>query len=248
MAEDDDRPGDASSAADASWADVVVPDDISALAADIDAYRRELRRDRRRAWQARVMSRPGILPLSIVSIALILAALVATLLTVLAPSQGRSSQTAQPLASTSLAPNGDVHGLVPQVTLSGSEGRVLSTALRPSVLALVPAACGCTGLLNKVAGSADSVGYPLNVVAASSADASGFTSGVTDGKTAVFFDPAVSSNPKGSLYTQMSGAGLTLVVVVPNGKIYDVYRSVTTLPTDLFAQLTSADIQQRTGG
>jgi hypothetical protein len=248
MAEDDDRPGDASSAADASWTDVVVPDDISALAADIDAYRREVRRGRRRAWQARVMSRPGIVPLTIVSIALILAGLVATLLTVLAPSRGDSSPVAQPLASAHLSPAGTVGGLVPQVTLSGVEGKVLSTVLRPSVLALAPASCGCTDLLNKVAGSADSIGYPLNVVAASDADTGSFESGVTDGKTRVFSDPAVASNPTASLYRQMSGVGLTLVVVLPDGKIFDVYRNVTSLPSDLFAQLTSANIQQRTGG
>jgi hypothetical protein len=248
MAEDDDRPGDASSAADASWADVVVPNDISALAADIDAYRREVRRDRRRAWQARVMSRPGILPLSIVSIALILAGLVATLLTVLAPSQGHTSPAPQPLPTTSLPPAGAVAGLLPQVTLTSDGARSLSIALRPSVIALVPAACGCTDLLNKVAGTADSVAYPLNVIAGSQSDANDLQSNVTAGRARVFLDPAVSSTGDGSLYKQMHAVGLTLVVVQPDGVIASVYPNVTAVPRDLNFQLLRETAHLRTGG
>jgi hypothetical protein len=240
MAEDDDRPGDASSAADASWADVVVPDDISALAADVDAYRREVRRARRRAWQSRVMSKPGILPLSIVSIALLLAGIVATLLTVLAPTQRDAGLTKLPLATGQLAALGTPGGLVPEVNLVGEgTATVPSTELRPSVLALVPLACKCSTLLNELAGDADSVGYPLNVVAGSTTDETTLRSTVTAGRAEVFLDPAFQSAPASSLHAAMKATGLTLVLVAQDGKIYIVDRDITKAPTLLYAQLTT---------
>jgi hypothetical protein len=249
MAEDDDRPGDASSAANASWADVVVPDDISGLAADVEAYRRECRRDRRRAWQARVMSRPGILPLSIVSIALILAGIVATLLTVLAPSPGTSTVSPLPLANSNLRVPGVIGGLVPPVSLIGDAATPVSaTVLRPSVLALVPAGCRCTPLLNQLADSANQIGYPLNVVAPSRADASTFSSDVTEGKARIFFDPLVATQPKKSLYQGMKAAGLTIALIQRDGRIYDVTTKLTSVPTGLNAQLETMHADVRASG
>jgi hypothetical protein len=248
MAEDDDRPGDASSAADASWTDVVVPDDISALVADVEAYRREVRRDRRRAWQSRVMSKPGILPLSIVSIALLLAGIVATMLTVLAPAQRDSGDTKLPLATGALASPGSPGGLVPRVSLQG-DGKtpILSTELRPSVIALTPVGCTCTKLLNVLAGDANQVGYPLNVVTGSSADGASLRSSVTGGQAQVFVDPAVSSAPATSLYHAMKAVGLTLVLVEQDGRIYAVDRDISSPPGLLSAQLETMQTERRPG-
>jgi hypothetical protein len=234
MAEDDDRPGDASSAADASWADVVVPDDISSLAADVEAYRREVRRARRRAWQARVMSRPGILPLSIVSIALLLAGIVATLLTVLAPSAGDSAPASLPLAHTHVAA-GSVGGLVPAVKLSELGQPVQSQALRPAVVALVPATCDCVALLRTLAGQADQVGYPLDVVTAATPPTGADTliKALDTGKPHVLLD-ASSTN---SLYTQVGAQGLTLLLVERDGTIYQKYTNVVGPTPDLNARL-----------
>jgi hypothetical protein len=248
MAEDDDRPGDASSAADASWADVVVPDDISALAADVEAYRREVRRDRRRAWQSQVMSKPGILPLSIVSIALLLAGIVATLLTVLAPSQRDTGLTKLPLATKNLAATGSPGGLVPQVSLQGDGAAVLSTELRPSVIALVPLGCNCTKLLNGLAGDANSVGYPLNVVTGSGTDEAALRSTVTGGRSQVFLDPAVSSEPSASLYHAMKAVGVTLVLVAQDGRIYTVDPNVTSARNLLNAQLETMQTDRGSRG
>jgi hypothetical protein len=234
MAEDDDRPGDASSAADASWADVVVPDDISSLVADVEAYRREVRRARRRAWQARVMSRPGILPLSIVSIALLLAGIVATLLTVLAPSAGDSAPATRPLAHTRVA-DGSVGGLVPAVGLSELGAPVRSQALRPAVIALVPASCNCTARLRTLAGQADQVGYPLDVVTTATppAAADALIKALDTGKPHVLLD-ASSTN---SLYDQVGAVGLTLLLVQSNGVIYEKYSNVVGPISDLNARL-----------
>jgi hypothetical protein len=225
MAEDDDRPGDASSAANASWADVVVPDDISALVADVEAYRREVRRARRRAWQSRLMSRPGILPLSIVSIALLLAGLVATLLTVLGPSQRDAGLVPRPLAHTTTA-DGKVGGLLPAVRLSdaGQSVTVQSRALRPSVVALVPANCDCTARLNSLSGQANEINYPLDVVIAADAPgAAGLSASLTAGKPRVLLD---ASDPKDSLYAQAHAVGLTILLVKQNGQIYQTFPNV----------------------
>jgi hypothetical protein len=225
MAEDDDRPGDASSAADASWADVVVPDDISALVADVEAYRREVRRARRRAWQSRVMSRPGILPLSIISIALLLAGIVATLLTVLAPAEHDARTSPLLLAQTTVA-NGAVGGLLPPVVLKESGQSVPSQLLRPAVVALVPAACGCTALLNTLAGEANEVGYALDVVAPALPETNGFAGSVTAGKPHVLIDLQYPKVPAASVYGQVGASGLTVLLVERNGVIYQKFTKV----------------------
>jgi hypothetical protein len=237
MAEDDDRPGDASSAADASWADVVVPDDISSLAADVETYRREVRRAHRRAWQSRVMSRPGILPLSIVSIALLLAGIVATLLTVLAPSAGDSEPAARPLAHTRVA-DGSVGGLVPAVKLSELGDPVQSQALRPALVALVPATCDCIARLKTLAGQADQVGYPLDVVTAATPAADALINLLNTGKPHVLLD-ASSTN---SLYQQAGAEGLTLLLVEPNGVIYEKYSDVVAPIPELNARLQTMKV------
>jgi hypothetical protein len=237
MAEDDDRPGDASSAADASWADVVVPDDISSLAADVEAYRREVRRARRRAWQSRVMSRPGILPLSIVSVALLLAGIVATLLTVLAPSAGDSEPAALPLAHTRVA-DGSIGGLVPAVGLIELGQLVKSQALRPAVVALVPTSCDCVARLKTLAGQADQVGYPLDVVTAAKPAADTLVKSLDTGKPHVLLD----ASPTNSLYDQAGAEGLTLLLVQSNGVIYDKYTNVVEPVPDLNARLQTMKV------
>jgi hypothetical protein len=248
MAEDDDRPGDASSAADASWADVVVPDDISSLVADVEAYRREVRRHRRRALQSRIMSKPGILPLSIVSIALLLAGLVATLLTVLAPSQRDPGLVKLPLATGHLAPAGSRGGLVPAVSLQGiGTEPISSTELRPSVIALVPAGCNCTKLLNNLAGAANGFGYRLNVVVPSSSDEATLRSTVTGGNAQVFLDPAFRSAPAVSLHGRMKATNLTLILVKQDGLIYTVDRNITSASTLLNVQLGIMRTDQGSG-
>src|SRR5579875_1988808 len=99
MPDEEDRPRDAGGAADATWASVVVPDDISELDADVEAYRREIRAlARRRRWQRR-FGRPWVLPVSIVSAALILAGIVATMRTVFAPTASKRP-VQLPLSST----------------------------------------------------------------------------------------------------------------------------------------------------
>ncbi|HEX3908067.1 MAG TPA: hypothetical protein VHW92_09055 [Mycobacteriales bacterium] len=232
MPDDDDRPSDASSAADPSWAEVTVPDTIAELVADIEAYHREVRRNRRRARRQRLMSRPGVLPLSIVSVALVLTGIVATLLTVLAPSRSNTTVKPLPLATGTTAPPGDRGGILPRVTLAAAEGQaVLSTALRPSVVALVPVACDtvidCNTVLNQLAGQADEVGYPLDVVVPSMPEAGPIKTAVTTGKPRVLVDTHTPADPDESLYALSNAKGLTVLLVRRNGVIADRFTNVT---------------------
>jgi hypothetical protein len=232
MPDDDDRPSDASSAADPSWADVTVPDTIAELVADIEAYHRELRRNRRRARRQRLMSRPGVLPLSIVSVALVLAGIVATLLTVLAPSRSNTTVSELPLATGNTAPPGDKGGLLPRVTLAAEAGQtVLATSLRPSVVALVPVGCDaqidCDKVLNQLAGQADEVGYPLDVVLPSTIEAGPIAKAVTTGKPRILVDTHSPAHQAASLYTRSNGDGLTILLVGRNGVIADKFTNVT---------------------
>jgi hypothetical protein len=232
MPDEDDRPSDASSAADASWADVVVPDDISSLVMDVAAYHRELRRARRLAWRTRVLSRPGVLPLSIMSVGLVLAGVVATLLTVLSPSTRDPSLARLPLATTGVAAVGAIGGLLPQVTLTQDSSPVSSRSMRPAVVALVPVNCNCTPLLNAVAGEAYGIDYPLDVVVSpSTPDLGGEAADLTAGKPQVLLDANYPSNVAQSMYGQLHAAGLTFVLVERDGVIYDIQRSVTADPS-----------------
>jgi hypothetical protein len=163
MPDEDDRPRDASSAADDAWADIVIPDDISTLTDDIEAYRREQRRAQRQARIQRWMDHRGALPLAIVAFAVVIAGLIAMLLTVLAPKALAPTPKALPLAAPAAAP-GAKGGLLPEVTLRGPAGPVDSRDLRPAVLVLVPPGCDCTPLLTVLAGQANSVPLPLSVV------------------------------------------------------------------------------------
>jgi hypothetical protein len=246
MPDDDDRPSDASSAADASWADVVAPNDISELVADIEAYHRELRRGRRAAWRTRVLSRPGVLPLSIVSIALVLAGVVATLLTVLAPSSRNTAVSPLPLAGGTTASAGSIHGLLPQVKLAEDAQYVMSRQLRPGLVALVPPACGCATVLNQLAGQADEVGYSLDVVLPVEPEAQPLSAALKTGKPRVLVDISAPDHMAQSLYGLAHASRLTVLLVQRDGVIVNRFDNVTgKLPIE--AELVTMSQPQASG-
>lgn len=250
MPDDDDRPSDASSAADPSWADVTVPDTIAELVADIEAYHRELRRERRRAWRQRVVSRPGVLPLTIVSVALVLAGIVATLLTVLAPSGGNPAVSSLPLAPSASGAPGQRGGLLPQVKLT-EVTTVMSRSLRPAIVALVPVGCNatihCSDVLNALAGQANEVGYPLDVVLPATPQAQPITRDLDTGRPRVLVDLASPSHQARSLYALAKASGLTALLVQRNGVIFDRFTNVTGSISAINAELVTMS-EPRSGG
>jgi hypothetical protein len=143
--DDDGMPGEGRSPGDPDWLErVVVPDDISALEADI----RALQRERRAASRRRTVRR--ILPLHrisapIVIVVLIVASGITGLVVLFHPRRAGVGATgsAAPLATPS-AQVGQVRGLVPDVRLTLPDGSAKAVRdYRPAVLALVPTGCAC---------------------------------------------------------------------------------------------------------
>ena len=128
---------------DAAWADhVVVPDDARELDPDVDAYRRELRAQRRaRRWGWLTQQRWSF-PLGMLAGALSLAALMFVLLAFESTPGHPARLTATPLATPTYPP-GARGGLLPDTLLSsapeGARGVTQSAlALRPALVALMP--------------------------------------------------------------------------------------------------------------
>jgi hypothetical protein len=150
--------------------DIVVPDDARELDRDVQAYHRELRAVRRQARRMRLhgpLTRDGVI-LPLLASCLVLALIAGTLLTVfsvpgtdlpgpgaLAPTAARGdSPTAVPVAAR--LPAGA------SLELYGT--KVPLTELTRTVLALVPAACDCSGTLARLVRQARTAGVSIYLV------------------------------------------------------------------------------------
>jgi hypothetical protein len=149
--------------------DIEIPDDARELERDIQAYRRELRMQRRHRLARRLggpLTRDGmVLPLLASCLALTL--LAGTLLTMFTARRAVPSTlqtTSAPQQTRS--PVGQVGGLLPaaSVTVGGDQIRALR-GLRPSVLALVPAGCRCAVAAHRLSAQASAAGVTLYFVA-----------------------------------------------------------------------------------
>lgn len=159
---DDRPPGD-----DLTWAEsFVIPDDISSLEADVEAWRREQAENRRKARRRRL---EGLFPHRARQFGVTAPMLIVTLLVVgglgaamifLGPrGAGPEPQVAKPLA-TPTVPDGTLGGLVPASTLTSRGGDVISLrALRPAVLTLIPNGCACAQAISHI----NAVVYPYGI-------------------------------------------------------------------------------------
>jgi hypothetical protein len=230
MRDDEDRPGDAQHASEESWADLVVPNDISELTADIAAYRRELRQGRRARSAERLRGRRATGPLFALAIAAALAGLVVLMATVMAPRALVAPRTAARLATPTVGV-GKVGGLLPDAILTGPNGKLDSraAALRPAVFAIVPAGCACKTLLDGLGGASFSERLPLAVVVPAASDPS--TAAVVsslDRGVSLYLDPSavLSLGVLGEIATSAAGEVATVVVVNRDGTIYAIDRNV----------------------
>jgi hypothetical protein len=228
MLDDEDRPRDASNAAEHPWTHVVVPDDISELSADIEAYRRERRRLARQARLQRLSRQRGVLPLLITTVAILVAGLVATMLTVLGPSTLGREPTALPVATNPSGGVGEPHGLLPDVALrpqpdAAETALVHSRDLRPTVIALIPTHCDCARELNTLSGQAFAVDLPFAIVEPGATDATTASAvqAITRGRPSIYLDPS------GALARQEAARGITVVLVNRDATIFDLKKSVT---------------------
>ena len=148
---------------------IEIPDDARELDRDIQAYRRELRMERRHRLARRLggpLTRDGmVLPLLASCLALTL--LAGTLLTMFTARRAVPStlQTTSAPRQTQ-PPVGQAGGLLPaaSVTVGGDQIRALRE-FRSSVLALVPAGCRCVAAAQQLSTQARAAGVPLYFVA-----------------------------------------------------------------------------------
>jgi hypothetical protein len=137
--DEDDRAGGE------SWIDhVVIPDDISALDAEVRALRRERRARARRDRLRRLVSPRGVVGPLVIVVLLVVAGF-ASLLVLFQPRRPTASPA--PLASPGVG-SGD---RLPDLTVTQEDGT--SKRLRafgPAVLALAPVQCGCDAALRDV--------------------------------------------------------------------------------------------------
>lgn len=160
---------------DASWLDgVLVPDDLSDLQADVEAYHRELRQSARRRRITRITASRAwqrlALPSAVAVGSLTVAAAVFAILTLGHPTRV-AGPPPDPVATAPSAAVGQIGGLLPDVTVRTSDGAMHIRELRPALVALVPLRCDCKSLLDALSGQAAEVGVPLVVVAPANQDA-----------------------------------------------------------------------------
>ena len=210
---------------DAPWIEpVVVPDDISALQAEVDAYHRELRASRRRRLLRRVGLGPGsraATPVAVIAAALAVAAVVLAVLTLADPGLGRRAPRL-PVAAPR-APIGAEHGLLPDVTVRSASGESRSVRdVRPALVALLPLHCRCAALVNSLAGQAEEVGVPLVAVAPAATDAevAALPGQSHRGRVTAYFDGA---HQLADIY---AASGVTLLVVGPDATVAHFLRDV----------------------
>src|SRR6201999_2067902 len=96
------------------WSNAVAPDDISELVADVKAYHRELRAQRRRQALQRRFARRGAAPFTMVPAGLALAAAVALLVSLVTPT-GSKAPGPSKLSTSRNGPRGG--GLLPAAQL-----------------------------------------------------------------------------------------------------------------------------------
>jgi hypothetical protein len=237
VADDEDRSRDSHSAAgagspnpepvDVSWATATAPDDIRELAADVDAYHRERRAQRRRQRYGRLAGLRGATPLALTVAVLALLAIVTTLLTVMGPTTSGPGPTSMRLAAPQ-QPIGHPGGLLPDVTLRSTNGTAVeSRALRPGVVLLLPARCdSCGSTVAQIDQAADDPEHlPLFVVAPTTSGSAAADS--LDGQLRMADD--VLYDAAGALRAGVGATAGAVAVVVVNrdGRIYDIKPAVT---------------------
>jgi hypothetical protein len=227
--------------------DVVVPDDARELERDVVAYRREERRRRRRRRFGRAfrpVTRFGV-AIPIIAGALLVALLSGVLMTTFGP-RPAPRPTGVQLAPRPTASPGRVGGLLPdrQVDLvSGEHTPTRLQDLRPGVIAIVPPAYRCEGLVAEIAGRTQEYTLnfwlvadprpaggkkpaPLKDLRACAGTAHNGTPQLLEDETGVLagaYAPAPGTPGP-------TGTGLTAVFVQPDGVVTEVVRAPRTGP------------------
>ncbi len=219
--------------------DVVIPDDARELDRDVQAYQRELRAHRRRQRARRLrgpLTRDGMV-LPLLAGCLILALITSTLLIMFAADQtgmpdlgghaaARPPAKHQPVTAPShpaaWQPGGPLPAVV--IVLGGKPVQVRSiTAVRPSVLALIPWDCTCAPALHALRLQAAQAHLALYVLGTGGDQKQVARLAAQAGQAPARVGEDVH-NVLGPAYDQL---GLTAILVLRGGTVYTVVHYIT---------------------
>jgi hypothetical protein len=203
----------------------------SVLDADVLAYRKELRRRRRRQRVDRLLLgrywRPyGISGPILIAVLVVIGSVGGLLLALLPNAQSREPHAA-PLATdaTAVGSVGSVGGLLPNrpVDVDGTTESVQE--LRPGVLALVPPSCGCASTIDNVAGQTHEFALHLYVVSDDVGDPqlSSLVNAASGTGTPVYDNGGALRH----MYQPKAATGVTVVLVDPHGVVKHIVPAVT---------------------
>lgn len=177
---------------------VRVPDDASALSADLRQWRREQAVSARLARWRRLTRRagPATVPVRVVVLALVLLGILALVAFLRPPTPAGPSV---PLASPTVAA-GSVGGLLPDVALRTGGGDLSTRSLRrPAMLMLLPSPCLCSRDTGRLTAQAGQAHVPTYLIAA-------------------------GTNPREVTALAVASNGPAAPLLDPQGTLQDVYQ------------------------
>jgi hypothetical protein len=180
------------------WGVIVIPDDLSELADEVEAVRAEIRQtDRSDRWR-RLFDRPGLRQLRQVGLALLRAPVLIISMAVLVTvaSLFASAWPGPPRQPVVQRTNDEHHDSLPALDLVGDDGRTVPLRAKLPAVILVTDGCDCAGLISATAAAAkDRPQLAIIVIgAALSSAASGRPTGSKAGQNT----PATQTTPQSS--------------------------------------------------
>ncbi len=204
--------------------DIEIPDDARELDRDLQAYRRELRAQRRLRLVRRLggpLARDGmVLPLLASCLALTL--LIGTLLTMFTASRAIAPVTTA--ASTSGAPAvGEPGGPLPAASVLAAGKTIQLRSLHPAVLAIVPANCGCAAAAQQLSSQAAAAHVKLFFAGTGT----GVSTAAMLASEAGLNASRVLSDAHDTLARAYLPVGLTAILVYHDGSVASIKRELT---------------------
>lgn len=201
--------------------DVEIPDDLRELDRDVQAYRRELRRQRRHEFLRRLV--PGMGRLGpygvlapVVAAALIVTAVLGSVMSLLGPRPPSAMRGAgTPRDSGSVASDRPGVGApLPDTAVSVDGIHTSLSSVRSAVVVYLPADCRCSGSVDSLVSTARSVGVAVYL---SGPHADTDAAAARDGRY-----PRVLDGAQQALTDRYRPRGLSAVLVGKDGKVTDV--------------------------
>jgi hypothetical protein len=204
--------------------DVEIPDDIRELDRDVQAYHRELRRQRRHDLLRRMI--PGMGRLGpygvlapIVAAALIVTAVLGSVMSLLGPRPPSAARGAGAPRGSSVA--GDRPGVgsaLPNAAVTVDGIRTRLSSVRSAVVVALPADCRCSGSVDSLVSTARSVGVAVYL---SGPHTDTDATAARDGRY-----PRVLDGAQQAITSRYRPTGLSAVLVGKDGRVTDVLRDL----------------------